>query len=176
MAGFFSKLMGKASSEAAVSELAQPENPFDIDYGPGEDMDSVIYQVSGMLLGYPDEETLKVLPELVEITASTQNEAFIAVDAVQQWLTSKDLEDVQSEYVQEYDLSRRHSLHLSYWTDGDTRRRGETLLRFKQMYRDSGMLTVLNGELRTTCRWCWSFVRWWIAVRAVPLCRRTVRP
>ena len=140
MAGFFSKLMGKAGSEATVSEPAQPENPFDIDYGPGEDKDSVIYQVSGMLLGYPDEETLKVLPELVE--------TFIAaVDAVQQWLTSKDLEDVQSEYVQEYDLSRRHSLHLSYWTDGDTRRRGETLLRFKQMYRDSGMLTVLNGEL-----------------------------
>lgn len=148
MAGFFSKLMGKAGSKATVSEPAQPENPFDIDYGPGEDKDSVIYQVSGMLLGYPDEETLKVLPELVEITASTQDEAFIAaVDAVQQWLTSKDLEDVQSEYVQEYDLSRRHSLHLSYWTDGDTRRRGETLLRFKQMYRDSGMLTVLNGEL-----------------------------
>ena len=51
------------------------------------------------------------------------------------------------EHVREYDLSRRHSLHLSYWTDGDTRRRGETLLRFKQMYRDSGMFTVLNGEL-----------------------------
>ena len=34
----------------------------------------------------------------MEITASTQDEAFIAaVDAVQQWLTSKDLEDVQSE-------------------------------------------------------------------------------
>ena len=33
-------------------------------------------------------ETLKVLPELVEITASTQDEAFIAaVDAVQPWLT-----------------------------------------------------------------------------------------
>ena len=83
---------------------------------------------------------------------------------------------MQSEYVQEYDLSRRHSLHLSYWTDGDTRRRGETLLRFKQMYRDSGMLTVLNGELPDYLRWCWSSVRWWIAVRAVLLCKRTVRP
>ena len=40
MAGFFSKLMGKAGSEATVSEPAQPENPFDIDYGPGEDKDS----------------------------------------------------------------------------------------------------------------------------------------
>ena len=129
MAGFFSKLMGKAGSEAQASGPAQPANPFDIDYGPGEDKDSVIYQVSAMLLGFP---------ELVAITAATEDEAFIAaVDAMQKWLTSKDLEDVQSEYVQEYDLSRRHSLHLSYWTDGDTRRRGETLLRFKQMYRDA---------------------------------------
>ena len=121
MAGFFSKLMGKAGSEAQASEPAQPENPFDIDYGPGEDKDSVIYQVSAMLLGYPDEQMLEVLPELVAITAATEDESFIAaVDAM---------------------------LHLSYWTDGDTRRRGETLLRFKQMYRDSGMLTVLNGEL-----------------------------
>ena len=45
--------MGKAGSEATVSEPAQPENPFDIDYGPGEDKDSVIYQVSGMLLATP---------------------------------------------------------------------------------------------------------------------------
>ncbi len=169
--------MGKVGSEATVSEPAQPENPFDIDYGPGEDKDSVIYQVSGMLLGYPDEETLKVLPELVEITASTQDEAFIAaVDAVQQWLTSKDLEDVQSEYVQEYDLSRRHSLHLSYWTDGDTRRRGETLLRFKQMYRDSGMLTVLNGELPDYLPLVLEFCALVDRRKVVPLCRRTVRP
>ena len=92
--------MGKAGSEAQASEPAQPANPFDIDYGPGEDKDSVIYQVSAMLLGYPDEQMLEVLPELVAITAATEDESFIAaVDAMQKWLTSKDLEDVQSEYA-----------------------------------------------------------------------------
>ena len=30
-----------------------------------------------------------------------------------------------------FDLSRKHALYLSYWTDGDTRRRGEVLGRFK---------------------------------------------
>ena len=36
----------------------------------------------------------------------------------------------------------------------------ETLLRFKQMYRDSGMLTVLNGELPDLPLVLGS-VRWW---------------
>ena len=41
-------------------------------------------------------------------------------------------------YVDTFDLSRKHALYLSYWTDGDTRRRGEVLGRFKTAYRSSG--------------------------------------
>ena len=48
--------MGKAGSEATVSEPAQPENPFDIDYGPGEDKDSVIYPVSYTHLTLPTSD------------------------------------------------------------------------------------------------------------------------
>ena len=55
--------------------------------------------------------------------------------------------ELQSWYVQEFDLSRRHALHLTYWTDGDTRRRGEVLAAIKQTYRDSGLLVDLAGEL-----------------------------
>lgn len=147
MAGFFSRLMGKAGS-AETAEPAQTGDPFDYDLGPGKDADSVIYQVSGMLLGYPDEQLLENLPELIALAEATEDAEFVqAVCTVADWMRSKDFEQVQSEYVQEYDLSRRHALHLSYWTDGDTRRRGETLLKFKQMYRDSGMLTQLDGEL-----------------------------
>ncbi|MCL2514470.1 MAG: nitrate reductase molybdenum cofactor assembly chaperone [Microbacteriaceae bacterium] len=53
-------------------------------------------------------------------------------------LAARDLAALQAEYVQEFDLSRRHSLHLSYWTDGDTRRRGEAIGRFKEAYRAHG--------------------------------------
>lgn len=144
--------MGTAGSEDKTSDPAHPAqdniDPFDRDFGPGQDRDSVIYQVSGMLLGYPSEELVQTLPELIRLAQATEDDEFTqAVQTVANWMTAQDLEDVQSEYVQEYDLSRRHALHLSYWTDGDTRRRGETLLKFKQMYRDSGMFTQLNGEL-----------------------------
>ena len=42
---------------------------------------------------------------------------------------------LQRDYVDTFDLSRKHALYLSYWTDGDTRRRGEVLGRFKTAYR-----------------------------------------
>ncbi len=54
---------------------------------------------------------------------------------------------IQTHYVDVFDLSRKHSLYLSYWTDGDTRRRGEVLAAFKQRYRRSGFLVDTWGEL-----------------------------
>jgi nitrate reductase molybdenum cofactor assembly chaperone NarJ/NarW len=53
----------------------------------------------------------------------------------------------QTHYVDVFDLSRKHSLYLSYWTDGDTRRRSEVLAAFKQRYRRSGFLVHTGGEL-----------------------------
>ena len=53
----------------------------------------------------------------------------------------------QRHYVDVFDLSRKHALYLSYWTDGDTRRRGEVLLGFKERYRASGFLVDTHGEL-----------------------------
>lgn len=86
-----------------LKKLAQPENPFDIDYGPGEDKRLV--SPSAMLLGYPMSDA-EVLPELAHHRI-TEDESFIAAvdDAEVAYL--RDLEDVSS--TQEYDPSRRHS-------------------------------------------------------------------
>jgi nitrate reductase delta subunit len=35
-------------------------------------------------------------------------------------------------------MKRKACPYLSYWTDGDTRNRGQAILRFKEIYRDSG--------------------------------------
>ncbi|MGH1564123.1 nitrate reductase molybdenum cofactor assembly chaperone [Mumia sp. DW29H23] len=50
-------------------------------------------------------------------------------------------------YVEVFDLDRKHPLYLSYFTDGDTRRRGEVLAAFKKAYRDSGLVVDTHGEL-----------------------------
>jgi nitrate reductase delta subunit len=50
------------------------------------------------------------------------------------------LPEVQQHYVETLDLKRRCSLYLTYYTHGDTRKRGVALLRFKSVYRDAGLV------------------------------------
>ncbi|MGJ6980501.1 nitrate reductase molybdenum cofactor assembly chaperone [Aestuariimicrobium soli] len=106
---------------------------------------AVVFQCAALLLGYPDEALLERLP-LIERAAA---EAGVSsdVEATIAHLRSMPLMEAQGWHVQEFDLSRRHALHLTYWTDGDTRRRGEVLASIKQTYRDSGLLVDLDGEL-----------------------------
>lgn len=49
-------------------------------------------------------------------------------------------EQLAADYVATFDLSRRHALHLTYFTHGDTRKRGLALLRIKQTYRRFGFV------------------------------------
>lgn len=100
---------------------------------------AVVRQVASLLLQYPDEDLIAALPvlrsALLEVGALEPGvEEFLV------WLQARPLPAVQADYVQEFDLSKRHSLHLTYWTDGDTRRRGEALAAFKEVYREHGML------------------------------------
>jgi nitrate reductase molybdenum cofactor assembly chaperone NarJ/NarW len=106
---------------------------------------AVIFQAAGLLLNYPDEALIERLP-LIE-QATTEVGASSDVAPVIKHLRRLPLMEAQSWHVQEFDLSRRHALHLTYWTDGDTRRRGEVLASIKQTYRDSGLLVDLDGEL-----------------------------
>ncbi|GAA2096890.1 nitrate reductase molybdenum cofactor assembly chaperone [Streptomyces albiaxialis] len=46
--------------------------------------------------------------------------------------------ELSARYVATFDRSRRRTLHLTYYTDGDTRRRGASLLRWRRLYREHG--------------------------------------
>lgn len=105
----------------------------------------VIYAAAAVVLAYPEQEVFDRLP-LVE-QALSEIDALDGFAPTLDHLCSMPLMDAQSWHVQEFDLSRRHAMHLTYWTDGDTRRRGEVLAAIKQTYRDSGLLVDLDGEL-----------------------------
>lgn len=105
----------------------------------------VVYAAAAVVLSYPDQEVLDRLP-LVE-QALTEVDALAGFRSTLAHLRSMPLMEVQAWHVQEFDLSRRHALHLTFWTDGDTRRRGEVLASIKQTYRDSGLVVDLDGEL-----------------------------
>jgi nitrate reductase delta subunit len=106
---------------------------------------AVVFQAAALLLAYPEAELFDRL-DIIE-TALAGTAAASLFGPVLDHLRSRPLREAQSFHVQEFDLSRRHALHLSYWTDGDTRRRGEVLAEIKGVYRDSGLLGDLMGEL-----------------------------
>lgn len=131
---------------------------------------AVVYAAAAQVLAYPSAELLGRLPLLraalgfAEDPAPGRGAVPDPVDGfggrpassvpassgfgpILDHLAGNALLDLQRFHVAEFDTSRRHALHLTYWTDGDTRRRGESLLAFKQAYRDSGLVVDLDGEL-----------------------------
>jgi len=109
--------------------------------------DRVVWQAASLVLGYPDDEVVD-RAELVRAAladAAPQRSADFA-SLWDFWATTAPA-TVQNHYVEIFDLSRRHTLYLSYYTDGDTRRRGESLMTIKQRYRRSGFLVDTHGEL-----------------------------
>ena len=108
----------------------------------------VVHQVASWCLGYPDEDLVGRLPLLG--AAVDELAPGRARDGLRPFLdhaATTPLATLQTDYVRIFDLSRRQALYLSYWTDGDTRRRGEVLAAFKARYRASGFVVDTRGEL-----------------------------
>jgi nitrate reductase delta subunit len=102
---------------------------------------SRIFQLTSLLLTYPDEELLAAGGELRAAAAGAGGlERFV------DWLLTGTLIEVQRHYVETFDLRRRSGLYLTYYLHGDTRKRGMALLMLKQRYRAHG-LRLADGEL-----------------------------
>jgi len=125
----------QAASVAAASEAAL-----------GDKRTRVVYMSAAWCLSYPTEELRERVGLMRQALAEFPG-AQAPFDPVLEALAGRPLADVQADYVQEFDLSRRHALHLSYWTDGDTRRRGDVLAGFKKAYRQYDVLVDTHGEL-----------------------------
>jgi nitrate reductase delta subunit len=91
----------------------------------------VLYQAAALCLTYPDDEFRARLPLLRE--AAPQLREFTDHAAV------TPPQELAAHYVQVFDFENRHSLYLSWWRDGDTRRRGMSLVRFEDVYRAHGL-------------------------------------
>ncbi|MES5818972.1 nitrate reductase molybdenum cofactor assembly chaperone [Streptomyces sp. RG80] len=92
---------------------------------------AVLYQAAALCLTYPDDDFRARLPLLRE--AAPQLREFVDHAAL------TEPQELAAHYVQVFDFKNRHSLYLSWWQDGDTRRRGMSLVRFKDVYRAAGL-------------------------------------
>lgn len=108
----------------------------------------IIHQVSSWCLSYPDDEFVGRLPLLAAAVEELKSgKARSCLKRFLDHVAGQDEEVLRTTYVDVFDMSRKHALHLSYWTDGDTRRRGEVLGDFKKHFRGSGFLVDTGGEL-----------------------------
>ena len=108
----------------------------------------VVHQCASWCLSYPDESLQEMLPLLRSaLDEQPRSEPVMLLGTVVDALLRADPDQLRHSNVDVFDLSRKHTLYLTYWTDGDTRRRGESLGAVKQLYRDSGLVTDLRGEL-----------------------------
>jgi nitrate reductase delta subunit len=107
---------------------------------------SVAARAASLLLRYPDSEVVAALPTLRAALDELPIEVAQPLRLVAAHRTDTDPGTMAAEYVQLFDFRRRCCLHLTYYTAGDTRRRGEALVLFASAYQAAG-LRVVDGEL-----------------------------
>lgn len=102
--------------------------------------------VCSMLLQYPDEKLISRIPEIRAVLDESDKSVTESLDSFLLYIESTRLIAVQEHFVAIFDLKRKASPYLSFWTDGDTRNRGIGILKFKQAYLDSGF-EIVDYEL-----------------------------
>jgi nitrate reductase molybdenum cofactor assembly chaperone NarJ/NarW len=107
---------------------------------------AVAARAASLLLRYPDDAVLDALPLLTAALAELPAKVGEPLHRVAARRTAGDPTGLRTEYVELFDFRRRCCLHLTYYTCGDTRRRGEALAGFAAAYKTCGV-EIIGGEL-----------------------------
>lgn len=107
---------------------------------------ALVHRVAALVLEYPDDALLAMLPDLRAAVASLPEHVRVPLDQVLDHLATQTPVALAAEYVTTFDLARRRSPYLTYYAYGDTRKRGVALVEFKQAYRAAGF-EVSDDEL-----------------------------
>ena len=98
-------------------------------------MSRMVFKAASIALSYPQPSTVEDLRPFKG-----------AFPLLESYLEHTAPAGLEKHYVETFDLRRRCCLYLTYYTHGDTRRRGLALLRFRQAYQRAG-LTLSAEEL-----------------------------
>lgn len=101
---------------------------------------AVTQQTCSWLLTYPDDDVIRRLPQLKEALTELPSAASDPLGRFFTYAETVSVEELRIHYVATFDMRRRCCPFLTYWTHGDTRNRGQAILRFKQTYRDAGVV------------------------------------
>ncbi len=97
------------------------------------------WQLCSLLLDYPGEDLPARLPALRKVVADLPAAAGEPLGRFLDHAEAVGLGELQRDYVDTFDVTRKCALHLTYFLHGDTRNRGVALVQFKQVYRQAGV-------------------------------------
>lgn len=99
----------------------------------------VIWQAASLLLAYPDDGHTERLATVGALLEHVSGDPAVMLGRTLAASCAADPLRAASEYVATFDMRRRSTMYLTYWTAGDTRNRGTQMLAFQQAYRDAGV-------------------------------------
>ncbi|RUV83960.1 nitrate reductase molybdenum cofactor assembly chaperone [Mesorhizobium sp. M1A.F.Ca.IN.022.07.1.1] len=105
------------------------------------------FKALSALLSYPTEELCAAIPEIASAIAAeglVSDEAEKQLQTLHADLATLDLYDLQERYVELFDKTRRHSLHLFEHIHGESRDRGQAMVDLVEHYRRGGLLVAAN--------------------------------
>ncbi|OBJ58214.1 nitrate reductase molybdenum cofactor assembly chaperone [Mycobacterium sp. 1423905.2] len=99
----------------------------------------LVWQGASLLLAYPDDGMPQRLDTVDALLANVSGTAAGLLKRTAAALRALDPMTAATQYVETFDLRRRTTMYLTYWTAGDTRNRGREMLAFATAYREAGV-------------------------------------
>lgn len=104
----------------------------------GGPADRAVWQAASLLLSYPDDQLPQRLDTVEALLAHAEEPAANLLRRTVTALRAADPMVAAVDYVETFDMRRRSTMFLTYWTGGDTRNRGMQMLAFATAYREAG--------------------------------------
>ncbi len=101
--------------------------------------DRLVWQTASLLLAYPDGRQDRRLDTVDRLREYITGPAAALLSETVEVLRSWEPTQAATHYVEIFDLRRRSTMLLTYWTAGDTRNRGAQMLEFARTYRAAGV-------------------------------------
>ncbi|BBX29801.1 nitrate reductase molybdenum cofactor assembly chaperone [Mycolicibacterium alvei] len=101
--------------------------------------DRLVWQAASLLLAYPDDGHADRLQTAARLLDHVTGEPRALLGETVVGLSLRPTMELAQEYVETFDLQKRCTMLLTYWTSGDTRNRGAEMVEFTQTYRAAGV-------------------------------------
>ncbi len=101
--------------------------------------DRLVWQAASLLLAYPDDELTQRLDKVDALLSHISGRTAPLLGQTVAALRAREPMAAAMDYVATFDMRRRATMYLTYWTAGDTRNRGREMLAFASAYREAGV-------------------------------------